>query len=281
MIVVTERSTPAEVIASIRAHAFSHLNEPLDRENLAQVIDQALEEPTWDDGIEVLSARPEWISLRLKCKKVTAERLLQFLQELRTDLSEAERTDIGTALREMLLNAIEHGGHFNPENSVDITRIRTPGMVLYLIRDPGEGFSFDSLLQAAVSNPVSNSESRNYLSLVSIGGSDVVGGSMEIEQMSQLQCLPQSPERILDSARKALWIWIRIRPLCTAQDWFHCRALCVSPVRARAAPRVPRQAENDSCQASFAADAYRINKSAPRIFADADAAIVWRIRSAA
>jgi anti-sigma regulatory factor (Ser/Thr protein kinase)/CheY-like chemotaxis protein len=153
MIVLTEQSTPAEVIASIRAHAFSHLSEPLDRENLAQIIAQALEEPSWDDGIDVLSARPEWISLRLKCKKVTAERLEQFMEELRTGLPEKERTDIATAFREMLLNAIEHGGHFDPENNVDVTRIRTPGMILYLIRDPGEGFSFDSLPQAAVSNP--------------------------------------------------------------------------------------------------------------------------------
>jgi anti-sigma regulatory factor (Ser/Thr protein kinase)/CheY-like chemotaxis protein len=153
MIVLTEQSTPAEILASIRAHAFSHLNEPIDRESLAQVIAQALEEPSWDDGIDVLSARPEWISLRLKCKKLTAERLVQFMLELRTGLSEKERTEIGTAFREMLLNAIEHGGHFNPENSVDVTRIRTRGMVLYLIRDPGEGFSFESLPQAAVSNP--------------------------------------------------------------------------------------------------------------------------------
>ncbi len=152
MIVLTKQSTPAEVLASIRAHAFSHLSEPIDRENLTQLIREALKQPFWDDGIDVLSARPEWLSLRLKCNRVTGERLLQFMQELRVDLSEEDRTEIGTAFREMLLNAMEHGGHFDPEKTVDVTRIRTPELILYLIQDPGEGFSFDSLPQAAVSN---------------------------------------------------------------------------------------------------------------------------------
>lgn len=154
MIVLTAYGTPAEVIASIRAHAFSHLHEPIDQDNLSQIIAQAVREPVWDDGIDVVSSLPEWISLRLRCREVTAERLLHFMQELRADLSEKERADIGSAFREILLNAIEHGGHFDPDKTVDVTRIRMPGMILYLVRDPGEGFSSDSLPGAAVSNPV-------------------------------------------------------------------------------------------------------------------------------
>lgn len=154
MVVVTEQSTPEGILAAIRAHAFAHLTEPIHLEDLREIIAKAEEESLWDDGIEVLSARPEWVSLRLKCRRLTAERLLTFAKGLRADLSEVERNEIGTAFREMLLNAIEHGGHFDPEKSVEVTRIRTPEFILYLIRDPGEGFSLDFLPQAAVSNPV-------------------------------------------------------------------------------------------------------------------------------
>jgi CheY-like chemotaxis protein len=156
MIVLTTQSTPEEVIKSIRAHAFSHLSEPIDGETLGRLIEEALKRP-WDDGIDVLSARPDWLSLRLKCRRVTAERLLQFMQELRVDLPESERVVIGTAFREMLLNAMEHGAHFDSQKTVDVIRIRTPEIILYMymIRGPGRGFPFDSLPHAAVSNPAS------------------------------------------------------------------------------------------------------------------------------
>ena len=59
-----------------------------------------------------------------------------------------------TAFREMLLNAIEHGGQFDPNQVVRVSYIRPSKAIVYLIHDPGEGFSFKALPQAAVSNPM-------------------------------------------------------------------------------------------------------------------------------
>ena len=39
----------------------------------------------WDDGIELVSATPDWISIIARCDKQTAERLIQFFREM-TDL---------------------------------------------------------------------------------------------------------------------------------------------------------------------------------------------------
>ena len=153
LIVLTADSTPAAVLESIRGHAFSYFSGPFSADAVRDMIQRALDEPAWDDGIEVLSASPDWVSLRLKCRNLTAERLLQFMKELEADLPLKEREDIGAAFREMLLNAIEHGGKFDPEQNVDICYIRTKRMILYQVRDPGEGFSMDSLPQAAISNP--------------------------------------------------------------------------------------------------------------------------------
>ena len=153
LIVMTADSTPTAVIEAIRAHAFSYFSKPFSPRGLLEMIDRALKAPAWDDGIDVLSARPEWITLRVQCKKITAERLLQFMNEMKADLPVQERENIGTAFREMLLNAVEHGGHFDPMKKVDITYLRTSRVILYHIRDPGEGFTFDWLPHAAVSSP--------------------------------------------------------------------------------------------------------------------------------
>jgi anti-sigma regulatory factor (Ser/Thr protein kinase) len=120
---------------------------------VSEAIERALQESPGDDGIEVVSVQTAWIELRLKCQLRTAEHVLRFMCDWDTSLPAKESQDFGTAFREMLLNAMEHGGHMNPELTVDVTCLRTSRMLLYEIRDPGQGFSMDSLRHAAVSNP--------------------------------------------------------------------------------------------------------------------------------
>jgi anti-sigma regulatory factor (Ser/Thr protein kinase) len=117
------------------------------------MINEALEIARWDDGIELLSALPNWVTLKLRCRAFTADRVIQFCNELKMDLPQKDREYIGTAFREMLLNAIEHGGHYDPELRVEVSYVRTSRVIIYEIRDPGKGFPIGSLPQAAVSNP--------------------------------------------------------------------------------------------------------------------------------
>jgi anti-sigma regulatory factor (Ser/Thr protein kinase) len=58
------------------------------------------------------------------------------------------------AFREMLLNAMEHGGGFDANKIVEVTALRTRRAQIYHLRDPGPGFSPEALQHAAVSNPL-------------------------------------------------------------------------------------------------------------------------------
>ena len=62
----------------------------------------------------MISALPTWISLRVACRRVTADRLTRFIVELAAGLPDLDRNDLATAFREMLLNAMEHGAGFDP-----------------------------------------------------------------------------------------------------------------------------------------------------------------------
>ena len=154
MIVLAAESSSSDVIRAIREHVFAYFSKPLVVEPVIDMIDRAAAATNWEDGIEVLSAQPGWISLRLRSRPLTADRLLQFFRELKMEVSEREREDIATAFREMLLNAIEHGGQFDPSEMVRVSYYRLTRAIVYLIQDPGEGFSFQALPHAAVSNPV-------------------------------------------------------------------------------------------------------------------------------
>ena len=162
VVVMTAQNTPANIVRAIRDKAFTYFSKPFSPAAVVEMIGQALEAPASRDDFEVLSAAPNWISLRLRCKLEIADRLVQFFRELRVDLSAEEQSNIAMAFRELLINAIEHGGHLDPDQKVEVAYIRLSQAVLYYVRDPGEGFSFDNLAHAAVaSDPLQHVEVRS------------------------------------------------------------------------------------------------------------------------
>jgi anti-sigma regulatory factor (Ser/Thr protein kinase)/ActR/RegA family two-component response regulator len=152
LIILTDEATPADVLASMREHAFSYFSRPISYESLAYMIQLAAEGPCWDDGIEILSATPAWIRLAARCDLSTAERLVQFINEV-AELPDKEKEDVATAFREILLNAIEHGGRFDPSQSVEIGYLRARHMVICRVKDPGQGFSLEEIRHTAMVNP--------------------------------------------------------------------------------------------------------------------------------
>jgi len=153
LIILADESTPADVITSMRERAFSYFSKPFSPDALAVMIHHAIDEPCWDDGIDVVSATPEWIRIQARCDLKTADRVLQFFDEI-AELPDPERGAVGMAFREMLTNAIEHGGRLDPSQDVEISYVRARHMVTCRISDPGEGFTLDEIPHAAIANPV-------------------------------------------------------------------------------------------------------------------------------
>jgi len=165
VMVMTAQNTPETVARSIREKAFTYFSKPFTASTVADLVARALDSPAGRDDIDIISAKPDWIELRLRCKMEIADRLVQFFRELQVELTAAEQADIAMAFRELLMNAIEHGGHNDPQKKVTVAYIRLSQAVLYYVRDPGEGFSFANLPHAAVSatpeDPLAHVEVRS------------------------------------------------------------------------------------------------------------------------
>ena len=149
LIILTNEWTPGDVIAAIRAGAFSYFVAPFQPSALTETVRAAMAEPYWDDGIEILSATPNWVRLTVRCDLHTADRLVQFLQGV-GDIPQTDKDRVITAFREILLNAMEHGAHFNPSEYVEISFIRARRAIACRVKDPGQGFSLEELRHAAV-----------------------------------------------------------------------------------------------------------------------------------
>jgi len=155
IIILTDEWTPGDVVAAMREHAFSYFSGPFEPTALAEMIRYAMASPCWDDGIEVFSATPAWVQVRARCDVATANRLVQFLRGGKDpEIPAADREDITLAFREILLNAMEHGGHFDPSHFVEISYIRAHRAVVCRVKDPGQGFSLEELQHAAINSPV-------------------------------------------------------------------------------------------------------------------------------
>jgi anti-sigma regulatory factor (Ser/Thr protein kinase)/ActR/RegA family two-component response regulator len=153
LIILTRQGTPADVIAAMRDRAFSYFSQPYSMTDFRQMLLLAVTGPVWDEGIEIVTATPELIRLIARCDLRTADRLMQFIHEV-ADLPAAEKKAVGIAFREVLMNAIEHGAHFDPSQHVEVAYIRTKRAVACRVKDPGHGFSLDELRQSAVGNPM-------------------------------------------------------------------------------------------------------------------------------
>ncbi len=152
-VILTGDFDPPRILAAIRQRAFGYLHRPLSPGPLSELVQQALDSETWQDDIRVVSARPEWITLDVRCKIDAADRTTHFLREITAHMSTQSVEDVASAFRELLMNAIEHGGKSNPHKRVRTSILHTARALIVHIHDPRTGFSLDFLPHAAISNP--------------------------------------------------------------------------------------------------------------------------------
>jgi anti-sigma regulatory factor (Ser/Thr protein kinase) len=155
-IVLVRSTTPEEVIAALRANVFACYTPPFSAREIARVISYAATDGEWKNDIQILSSKPEWLSLRVNCRMATAERLLTFERELTARLPEHTRREMMQALREILMNAMEHGAAFNLERTVEVMAVHTARSFVFYVHDPGTGFRRDEIKHAAIANPPDN-----------------------------------------------------------------------------------------------------------------------------
>jgi DNA-binding response OmpR family regulator len=154
VVMMTADDTPETLLQSFRAQAHSFVRKPFAPRRMVQVVNDVLSaSPAFTLPIEVVSARPEWVEIVVPCSLETAGRVQEFVMQLDTKLPDDVRESVGQAFRELLMNAVEWGGHLDPARTVRIACLRTRRMLLYRIADPGEGFDIDRLAHAAISNP--------------------------------------------------------------------------------------------------------------------------------
>jgi CheY-like chemotaxis protein len=152
VIVMTADDTSATLLEAVRRQAYRYIRKPFPPSTIVDVVNEA-GTPASGLSIEVISAKPEWLEIVAPCTLEMADRIQSFVLHLEANLPEAVREAVASAFRELLTNAIEWGGRFDPNRKVRISCVRAKRLLLYRISDPGEGFDIDKLRHAAITNP--------------------------------------------------------------------------------------------------------------------------------
>ena len=152
-VILTGEPNPSRAISAVRAQAYGYLHQPFSGSLVVEMVQQALAASSWREDIHILSGRPEWFTMDVRCRMEAAERATHLARELASDLEASACEDVAAAFRELLLNGIEHGGRSNRRKHVRVSVLRTTQAIMVHMRDPGKGFSFEKIAHAAVSNP--------------------------------------------------------------------------------------------------------------------------------
>jgi DNA-binding NarL/FixJ family response regulator len=152
MIILTDSRTPGDLLASMRQHVFSFFSTPFNGDYFAHMVRLAMVESSADNGIEVITATPKWVRLSVRCTREAASRLAQFVRQ--SHVPDLEREEVATASNEIVLNAMEQCGNFDPNQYVEVSYLRMQRAVLCRVKHPGQGFTLDELRSLILQNPL-------------------------------------------------------------------------------------------------------------------------------
>jgi CheY-like chemotaxis protein/anti-sigma regulatory factor (Ser/Thr protein kinase) len=151
-IVMTGEKTSENVIGALRNRACEFLLKPFAIDELLEAVNSVMSRDLASQ-IEVISGRLDWIELQVPCDLKAVEPIQKCLGHLHEHIPKETREAVGAVFRELLNNAIEHGGKCDPSKRVVIKYIHLKRAILYSIKDPGEGFNIKQIEHAAIANP--------------------------------------------------------------------------------------------------------------------------------
>ena len=110
--------------------------------------------------IEVLAHTGQWMTMLVPAQFACGDDALKSL--LASEVLASLNIDQGikdnflSAVREVLWNAIEHGGKLNPGKLIRIDLLHSNRAMSCFVKDPGAGFHPTEMLHAAINNPPDN-----------------------------------------------------------------------------------------------------------------------------
>jgi anti-sigma regulatory factor (Ser/Thr protein kinase) len=151
VIMLASEGTPEDLIEALRQRTFLCQVAPFKSREVARYAVSGIKADDPADGIDVISANRNWISVRMNCNVLNADRLTAFFQQFRRTVPDPAPEEMMIAFEEILNNAVEHGAQNDPSKLIEVAAVRTARAFVFYVSDPGKGFRMDAIPHAAIS----------------------------------------------------------------------------------------------------------------------------------
>ena len=151
VIMLASEGTPEDLIEALRQRTFLCQVAPFKSREIARYAVSAIKADDPADGIDVISANRSWVSVRMNCSILNADRLTAFFHQFRKTVPDPAPEEMLIAFEEILNNAVEHGAHNDPSKLIEVAAVRTARAFVFYVSDPGKGFRQDAIPHAAIS----------------------------------------------------------------------------------------------------------------------------------
>lgn len=150
ILMVAQQDTLDMSIELFALGVFSVLRKSSNPVELLELLQAALDIVAKKDGLQILSASPSWIEVRIPAQTCYIPRLSSWVSKWILGFSERDTQRLIFAFRELVQNAIEHGSHFCADKNVNIRYIISKKFISFQIDDEGPGFNLSEIPHAAV-----------------------------------------------------------------------------------------------------------------------------------
>ena len=156
VIMMTADDTPETLLQAVRRQAYRYLRKPFAPNAVVDIVEEASAMAPRRPRCRSRSCRPqpEWLEIVAPCSLEMADRVQSFVMQLEADLPETVRESVAHGVSRAADQRHRVGRQARSQRGrCRISCVRAKRMLLYRIRDPGEGFDIDRLRHAAISNP--------------------------------------------------------------------------------------------------------------------------------
>ena len=107
--------------------------------------------------MQILAQTRQWITLLVPAQLASGEEALKALLSSEVmqgiEVDPHWRENFLSAVREVLWNALEHGGKLDARQNIRIDLVHSNRALSCFVKDPGPGFHISELKHAAINNP--------------------------------------------------------------------------------------------------------------------------------
>lgn len=146
LIAMSKNNEASFLVELIKRNVFAFVHKPIFEDALSDCLKCCIEFDNFEWNI--LSGFERWLEIEIPSNSNYINAYCSFIIHMMPEFKYKKMMEY--AIKELIQNAIEHGNKYRKGSVVNICFIKTPTLLMFMIKDQGTGFDMDLLPHAVI-----------------------------------------------------------------------------------------------------------------------------------